>query len=319
MQGRTRAAGMTGQRATIGCLVMMIAAGGCVGPGRMLTPRERTVAAAARPILTLDANANWTECYNLLLDLAPTSVSYLASRPVMRRPVPPGDLSTAVHLSLLRLLANPATAPRLSLNTLETTGDVLHLDPNVRGRRLGPVYLAPGPQPQSLFALYPSDFDHAVAARIDLEADRQALRRWWLEHAGQPSTLASSRRLEPRPDSLWRLLGRRRADRWTYAPEPAATLCADTGRGSSLLWLEARDYNLVRAACVLLGSSGDEQTRERLIELVGHPFAVVAHNARFALRFAADPRIRALIERFERDHEEQAPSRPEARRHLFPL
>lgn len=278
---------------------LLVAAGtGCVAPGVPLTAAERAVEAAARPILQMDPEANWTACFNRLVELGPASVSYLARQPLMCRRTAPDDLRVALHISLLRLLANPSTAPRLSMSCLETTLDVLHCDPKVRGRRLGTPHLADGRLPRAWHDLYPADFNHAAAVRIDLEADRQAIRRWWRAHAGQPSTLVTTRRLNPRPERLWRLLSRRYADRWTYQPELGVILCGGQERGPEMIRLVASDYNLVRATCIWLGSSSDQAIQERLIELVGSSSPVVTHNARFALLYCPDQRIRATLRRF---------------------
>ena len=104
---------------------------------------------------------------------------------------------------------------------------------------------------------------------------------------------------------MWRLLARRYADQWDYAPESTAVLCGAPPRGPPLLEIPTEDYNLVRAACVWLGSSSDNAVQERLIELVGNPSPIVAHNARFALRYSPDPRIRAVLERYATDERER--------------
>jgi len=287
----------------LSCLAVaawLLAAGGagCVAPGVPLTAAERAAEAAARPILQMDPEANWTACFNRLVELGPASVTYLARQPLMHRRAAPDDLRVALHISLLRLLANPSTAPRLSANCLETTLDVLHFDLKVRGRRLGTPHLADGRLPRAWHNLYPADFNHAAAVQIDLEADRRAIRRWWRAHAAQPSMLVTTRRLSPRPERLWRLLSRRYADRWTYQPEPGVILCGGREQGPEMIRLVTSDYNLVRAACIWLGSSSDAAIQGRLIELVGSSLPVVAHNARFALSCCPDRRIRAALRRF---------------------
>jgi hypothetical protein len=246
----------------------------------------------------MEPEANWTACFNRLVELGPASVSYLARQPLMHRRAAPDDLRLALHVSLLRLLAEPSTAPRLSMSCLETTLDVLHFDLKVRGRRLGTLHVADGRLPRAWHDLYPADFDHAAAADIDLEADRRAICRWWRAHAAQPSTLVTTRRLSPRPERLWRLLSRRYADRWTYQPEPGVILCGRQDHGPEMIRLVTCDYNLVRAACIWLGSSSNPAIQERLIELVGSSSPLVAHNARFALRYCPDQRVRATLRRF---------------------
>jgi len=272
---------------------------GCVAPGTLLTPTERAAAAAAKPILEMDPDTNWTACFNELVELGPASVSYLARCPLMRRRAAPDDLGVALHTSLLRLLADPATAPRLSANCLETTLDLLHFDLKVRGHRLGRACLAADRPPPAWHELYPASFDHQVAAQIDVEADRQAMRRWWLAHVGQPSSLVRTRPLRPRAEHLWSLLSRRYADRWTYQPLPEPILCAGQGRGAEMLESATADYNLVRTACIWLGSSQDAAIQNRLIDLVGSPLPVVAHNSRFALKHSRDKRVRETLLEFE--------------------
>lgn len=289
--------------------LILCAAGGCATPARVLTPLERRIAAVARPILEMNPDANWTERYNRLLDLAPASVVYLAEHPRMRSRCAPDDLRVMLHTGLLRLLVDPASAPRLSVNCFERNLDLLHFDMKVRGRPLGKAYVAPGSLPMRWHDLYPGDFDARAAAAIDVDADRRAMRRWWLERRG--STLILPRRkLRPRPKWLWHVLARRRADAWTYMPEPVALLCAagepqpgrhaPRYRSRTLLYERSADYNLVRAVCVALGRSRDPLVRGRLIDLVGHPVDIVSYNARLALTYSRDPRIRELLDRFER-------------------
>ena len=150
-------------------------------------------------------------------------------------------------------------------------------------------------------------FDDVIASlkedpdgpQIDVEADRQAMRRWWLAHVGQPSSLVRTRPLRPRAEHLWSLLSRRYADRWTYQPLPEPILCAGQGRGAEMLESATADYNLVRTACIWLGSSQDAAIQNRLIDLVGSPLPVVAHNSRFALKHSRDKRVRETLLEFE--------------------
>lgn len=276
---------------------MFAGAAGCRALPAGRTAGERAAAAAARPILELDPDAVWTDCYNRLVALGPAAIDYLATHPRLERPSAPDDLRLLVHTSLLRRLANPATAPRLSASCLDTSCDLLHFDVRVGGRPLGGIAMVAHIPPRAWHELFPAEFDHDLAARIDVEADRRALCAWYAAHRGDPAALAGGRPLRPRSGDLWRLLARGYADAWTYQPEPTAVLCEDgPPRAPVLLQVRTYEYNLVRAACVWLGAAGGPEVRERLIELVGSPVPTVAYNARFALRYAPDARIRALLE-----------------------
>lgn len=287
-------------------LAAAAATSGCLAPSRPLTALERRIAEAADPILTLDPNANWTACFNELVKHGPDAVTFLCTRPAIQATASPDDLNVLMHLSLVRLLANPATRPRLSVCALETRFDLLYLDIKVRGESLGPIAITAPLRPRTWTGLYPTRFDHQRAAEVNLEADRRALRAWFLRHAGSPAMLAGVRPLRPQCEELWEALRERRADVWEYgldAGEDSLLVC-DHGaaRGlrrprAALLALPAHEYNLPRAVCIWLGSRPDWTIQERLISLVASPTEVVAHNARFALRFSPDPRIRAIIER----------------------
>ena len=244
-------------------------------------------------------DANWTACYNRLLELGPASVDYLVSRPIMHRVAAPDDMRVMLHTSILRLLANPATAPRLSVNCFETTLDVLHFNPKVRGRALGAVRMPTERMPEAWHDLYPADFDHALAREIDVEADRRTMLSWWQARQGESAPAFARRRLQPWADHLWPVLSRRYADVWTYDVRPEVILCSWPPGRSALFRGTTHDYNLVRAVCIWLGSSDLPTTQERLIELVAHPSEVVAYNARFALRHSRDPRIREVLERYK--------------------
>jgi len=274
--------------------------GGCqIAPLR--APVYDEVAAAARPLLTLDPHAFWCDAYNRLVEIGPASVAYLMQQPAMTRRAAPDDLNVLLHTSLIRLLAHPASdPPRLSATCFETTLDLLHFAPQADGRRLGTVVMPDHWPPRSWLDLFPADFDHAAAGTVDLEADRLALQLWWQRNQDRSDGLVTTRRLNPRPAHLWHVLSRRCADRWEYLPEPQAVLCA-SGAGppaSGLLEMPTYDYNLVRAACIYLGSSDSAEVRRELVELVGSPLPTVSHNARFALRYSRDERIRALLERY---------------------
>jgi hypothetical protein len=81
--------------------------------------------------------------------------------------------------------------------------------------------------------------------------------------------------------------------------KPESFLCAYPPTRAALFRGRTRDYNLVRAVCIWLGSSNSPEVERELIELVGHPSPTVAYNARFALAHSQDPRVRELIERYE--------------------
>jgi hypothetical protein len=283
---------------------------GCVMPTNPNMRRELAVEAAARPLLEMHPDANWTECYNRLVEFGPASVDYVASRPIMHRTAAPDDLRVMLHTSLLRLLANPAAAPRLSVTCFETTLDVLHFDPKVRGRRLGDVRLPTTRLPAAWHDLYPADFDHALAAEIDAEADRRAALRWYEAQRGEPALLLTQRRLAPRAEYLWAVLPRRYADVWTYELKPDVFLCRSPPAGAALLRGNTYDYNLVRAACLWLASAEASGVQRELIELVAHPSPIVAYNARFALQHSPDPRIREVLERYNDAVNPAAPMTP---------
>ncbi len=272
---------------------------GCATPSLSRAARQREVAAAALPLLEMRPDANWTACYNRLLALGPAGIDYLVARPAMRQAAAPDDLRVMLHASLLRLLANPATAPRLSVNCFETTLDVLHFNPKVRGRMLGGVRMPADRAPRAWHDLYPADFDHALARAIDVEADRRTMLSWWRARWGEPATAFARRRLQPRAEHLWPVLSRRYADVWTYEVRPEVFLCSAPPGRAALMRGTTYDYNLVRAVCIWLGMSELPAARNKLIELVAHRSQVVAYNARFALRHSRDPRIREVLERYK--------------------
>jgi hypothetical protein len=280
-------------------LLMGCALVGCAASPPTRLTRLRAVEAAARPLLEMQPDANWTACYNRLLELGPASVEYVASRPVMQQVAAPDDLRVMLHTSLLRLLADPRTAPRLSVNSFETTLDVLHFNPKVRGRALGEVRMPTTRMPAAWHDLYPADFDQALACEIDVEGDRRIMLDWWRAHGGEAATWLARRRLHPRADHLWAILSRRYADVWTYEARPEVFLCSQPPGRAALFRGVTYDYNLVRAVCIWLGACELPGTQEELIELVAHPSEVVAYNARFALRHSSDPRIREVLERYK--------------------
>jgi hypothetical protein len=296
-----------------GCLaagLLLGVAAGCVTPAGPDERRALAVAAAARPLLEMHPDANWTTCYNRLVEVGPASVDFLVSRPIMHRPAAPDDLRVMLHTSLLRLLAHPAAAPRLSVTCFETTLDVLHFDPKIRGRRLGEVCLPTARVPAAWHDLYPADFDHGLAGEIDPEADRRAVLRWWEAHRDEPALLFTPRRLRPRAAYLWAVLPRRYADVWTYELQPDVFLCALPPTGTALLRGPTYDYNVVRAACIWLASSDAPGVQHELIELIAHPSSIVAYNARFALQHSSDPRIREVLERYNEPVLPAAPTIP---------
>ena len=294
----------TTSRISAGLVRLLVAAmlapplAGCLAPGDPLTPRQQAIMAAAYPILAMDSEAVWTLHYNELVDFGPESIACLMRQPIMNRPAAPDDLAVMLHNSLVRLLASRTVGvPKLTATCLETTLDILHYDLKADGRRLGETVLTTDTPPHEWHSLYPLDFDHSAAAGVDVERDRVALRSWWRESSRE--SVAVSRRLAPTAAGLWGMLGRRWADRWEYQPEPRAILCCSEPRGQTLLFLATRDYNLTRAACVWLGAQGGPDVRSRLIDLIASPSPIVAHNARFALRYSPDERIRALLEQYE--------------------
>jgi hypothetical protein len=315
-----------GLRRFAGALVLVLAVtflcgvAGCAAPVGLRTALVHEIELAARPLLEMQPDANWTACHNRLLALGPASIDYIVSRPVMRQVAAPDDLRVMLHTSLLRLLANPAEMPRLSVNCFETTLDLVHFEPKVRGRRLGEVCLLTERLPASWLDLYPAEFDHTLAREIDVECDRRAVLHWWEARRGEPGPLLRGRPLQPRPEYVWNVLSRRYADVWVYEMRPETALCAYPPSSAALLRGRTRDYNLVRAACIWLASSRAPDVQRDLIELVAHPSPVVAYNARFALVRSWDPAIRKLLERYEETVGDGAP--PEltnSRRVLAPV
>jgi hypothetical protein len=271
---------------------------GCTSSATTMGGRWQGIERYARPLLELDPNANWTACFNELAERRAASVEYLLARPEMNRRAAPDDLRVMLTTSLLRMLAESRTAPRLSVNCYETTLDLLYFQPKVLGRPLGEVCIPPEGMPNAWHALYPADFNHVLAQAIDVENDRRIMVLWWQTRGVETARQGAPSPLRPREAYLWDLLARRYADVWTYESRPAAFLCGEAPAAAVLLHGKTLDYNLVRAACIWLGSSEDAAVSDRLIGLVAHPSEIVSHNARFALRFRRDPRIRAVIERY---------------------
>jgi hypothetical protein len=276
---------------------------GCAPRGPTLTPQELAIERAARPILTLDQDAVWTDCFNRLVERGPEAVAYLVEAPLMCRPCAPDDLRVMLHCSLLHLLIQPGLRPRLTANCLETALDVLHFDLKVNGHRIGTPCLSERRLPRYWHELYPADCDLLLGDGIDADADRTALRRWWQEHGRSAQGLVAGQRLTPRPADLWPWLSRSYADRWLYSEQSRTLRCA-AGPDQALFSSQSYDYNLVRAACLWLGAAEQAEIRDRLIGLVASPSAIVAYNARFALRHAADARIRELLQRYKDPEDE---------------
>ena len=287
----------TGQIALLAAVLTV--AGGCNSASSMRTQHWHDIRAAAEPLLTLDPEANWTACCNRLLELGPDSLAYLAAQPAMQHRAAPDDLSVALHTSLMRLLARPHMVPRLSIHCYETTLNVIHFEPKVRGRSLGSVVMLNPHPPRSLFDLYLADFDHGAAARVDVETDRQAMLTWWNQSSADAQALLRQAPWQPKADYLWPLLARRPADRWLYTPVDGVLLCAEPPADAALLNLEAYDYNITRAAAIWLGSSHNEEVVRALIELLSHASPTLAHNVVFALRHSPDRQIRDAIEGFD--------------------
>jgi hypothetical protein len=270
---------------------------GCTGPDPRLS-REARIADAARPLLTLDPDAVWTEHFNLLVAEGPAAIDWLMRQPALAEPAHPDSLQVMLHTSLVRLLAHPAHAPDLSAAAFETTLGVLHFDPRVFGEPLGPVLIADRQAPARWTDLYPTQFDQLRGGAVALEADRRILQTWWQLHRHDPMATLG-RPLEPQTDRLWPLLARRYADGWHYQPEAGVVLVSGPPREPVLLQLTTYDYNLTRAACIWLGSRDEQAVAGRLIELVGHPARMVAYNARLALSYSPDERVRELIAEFD--------------------
>ncbi|MFH1747056.1 MAG: hypothetical protein ABIG44_08425 [Planctomycetota bacterium] len=290
-------------------LTFLLPLAACTAGRPPLTPLERAIDEAARPILEMDPDAVWTAGYNRLVELAPASIAYLAEHPVMQRPAAPDDLRVMLHISLLRLLIHPAARPQVSVNCLETALDILHFNIKVQGREIGPRCWGRPTMPDFWHELFPAEFDHQLAGMIDAESDRRTMQLWWQIHRG--GSIPTVRHgLRPQPEHLWHVLSRRYADYWSYQPTPRAVRCGIPPGDQALSRRRTCDYNLVRAVCIWLGSSKRSEIRQRLIALVGSPIPVLMHNAMLALRYSADPRIRELIDEYNERMEGAHPVEP---------
>lgn len=187
-------------------------------------------------------------------------------------------------------------------SALDISLDLLHFDVKVGGHPLGELALLTPAIPRSCFDLYPGEIDSDLAAELDVDADRIVLLKAW--ESQQTALRGPGQPLRPQARWLFPLLGRRYADRWQYELSEKATLISWPAPASQgvppMLVGESYDYNLVRAACVWLGAVNETATSTSLIEMVGAPSLVAAHNARFALRHSPNAGIRALIEKYER-------------------
>lgn len=271
---------------------------GCVAPGSVGLSERAAIERYIRPLLEMDPDANWTHCYNRLLENGPDAVEYLLRRPELNRRAAPDDLRVMLATSLLRLLAQSSQAPRLTATCYETTLELLFFEIKVLGRSLGEIRIPAGYGPISWHDLYPTAFNQLLAQAIDVERDRQVMVLWWRVHRKDASAYRPPKLLRPITDSLWPLLSRRYADVWTYEVKPAVFTCGYPQPTAWLLRESTREYNLVRAACIWLGSSNDPLAHNRLIELVADPSEVISYNAWFALRFNPDSRIRNMLERY---------------------
>lgn len=262
------------------------------------TPAE--VEEAALTLLEMRPDANWTLAYNALVNAGPRSIEYVVNRPAMQRRAAPDDLSVILHTSLVRLLARPGDRPDLSINCFETSLGLLHFDPKVAGARLGTVAVNNTRAPTSWLDLYPADFDQSLAARVNVEADRLAVLRWWRARRDAGESVTCAQPLRPVASWLWPVLARRYADLWTYEPDrETVQLCTAPPADAALLQEATRDYNLVRAACIWLAGSDAAGVQRDLIERVADRSPIVSHNARFALERSPDERIREVIERYK--------------------
>lgn len=284
-----------------GGLAVLLALAGCAAPGSSLTPRQREIEAAARPILALDPGVEWNAHFNRLVEFGGEAIDYLIAQPVFQRRAAPDDLDTLLHTSLIRLLCG-RDAPALTLSCYETTLDLLHFDPRVDGQPLGEICIPPGMTPTAWHDVYPHRVARRLAERVDAEADRRAIVAWWRAARQRGLTLVSGRALRPKLDDVVPVLGRRYADVWVYETDRKAVLVADgPGQltpGTALMQVATTDFNLVRAACVWLGTRTDDAAQQSLIELISDESPITVHNAIFALRFSRDPRIRETIQRY---------------------
>ncbi len=275
-------------------VVLLLVSTGCTS----VPTTQRRIARLAAPVLSLDADANWTACVNGLIAAGPDSVDWLMRRPCMQRPAPPDDLHVLMHTSLVALLAPPAQRPALTTTALQVRHGLVYFELRVRGRVLGEAVWS-GLPPVEWPALLVRGFEPQRADQSDLERDRRTLLEWWRQRRSDPATLIRRQPYRPRTQKLWRLLAWYPADRWSPVG-PAGELCDARPELSLTLPLVRRDYNLVRSACIWLGSRAEAPVQRRLIDLVGSDLPVLRHNALFALGYSPDPGIRALLERWHR-------------------
>lgn len=307
---------------------------------------ERDVHEAADPILRFDPNANWTRCFNRLVELGPDALFVLARSPHMVDRCAPDDLGVLMHCSLLRTLIDDGTAPKPITRCLETVGDLLFFEMKVRGQSLGTPLVSADQIPRRWHDLFPGAVEHSLTDEIDADHERSTLCAW-LGSRRQPGGVRITRRLVPQVESLWTALAVRYADVWEFEVHPAPLRCRSTAAGSRtvvvedvstrgsrwaarppppsetesafrlaaqdlppppLLRIFTSDYNRARAACIWLGQSNDGELLEGIIARLDHPSSIVAYNARFALQFSPNLRIREALERYNRPAAPPTPS-----------
>lgn len=302
--------------AAVAALALIVAGTlGCTTVQRSVGSQER-IADAARALLSLDPEADWTAAYNVLVEIGDPAVVYLANEPRYRAAQCGADLEVLLRNSLIKALLGIGHGPKLTLRAFEISLDVFHLDPNVRGRRLGEIHYK-HPCANDWTALYPARFDHAVARHVDVLRDRDALRAWIELRVARRERLTRATTLQPRSEALFGVLSRAPADRWRFAPERQALSVADVEEpkrlpgwpvppSAALIDTPTDTYHLIRAACIQLARSRSPEVLERLIGSLGSSNPTLSYNASFALRRSFDRAIR------ERMRNGPAPERSDA-------
>lgn len=287
--------------ATKAVLLALLVAGGCAPEHRAGAIHDPVVVAAA-PLLGLDPDADWTASYNRLIALGPKSVAWLAEDLRRQATNDSDDLRLLLSTSLLHLIAYPARRPGLSVQAFETRDGVLFFEPKVAGRSIGHVHMLRPMAPRRWQDLYPADFNHRLAAAVDLAGDREAMLAWYALMQAQEAPLATTLPLSPMLDRLWPALGAAPADRWSYVPATGQIRrVAWSPQAAPLFEVTTYDYNFVRAACIQLGQATDPAIQAALIDCLASPVPVVAHNARFALTFSPDPAVQRVLRRYQRN------------------
>lgn len=262
------------------------------------------VAEAAAPILALDPDAVWTASYQRLCANMPASLAWLAEHPRLAEPVAPDDLQALVHLSLFRALIYPPQRPPLVTTCLSTQAGLLYFDLRVAGREVGPTVLAGREPPRTWHELFPAEVDQRLVGLVDVEADRQVALAWWQLNRDRLHMVAPAPALRPKPAELYRLLSLRPANQWYYQPIERRQRCSFEETPPALFRCRTYDYNVVRAACLWLGSASDEAIRQALVELALSGSPVQRYNVLFALQHDPDPRIQALLRRYKGEADE---------------